>query len=107
MDSFAYSAMLADGGLADGDVFVSFNYRADRAREMFECGGGGQGKAAAQSGSDAGASGSGGHGSPRGSSAGQTRDVSARLIKGMPLYDGARQGLDVTLIDTPGDGDLL
>ena len=70
-------------------------------------GGGGQGKAAAQSGSDAGASGSGGHGSPRGSSAGQTRDVSARLIKGMPLYDGARQGLDVTLIDTPGDGDLL
>ena len=29
--------------------------------------------------------------------------VSARLIKGMPLYDGARQGLDVTLIDTPGD----
>ena len=41
-------------------------------------GGGGQGSAAAQSGSDAGASGSGGHGSPRGSSAGQTRDVSAR-----------------------------
>jgi len=70
-------------------------------------GGGGHGSAAAQSGADAGASGSGGHGSPRGSSAGQTRDVSARLIKGMPLYDGARQGLDVTLIDTPGDGDLL
>ena len=33
--------------------------------------------------------------------------MSARLIKGMPLYDGARQGLDVTLIDTPGYGDLL
>ena len=29
--------MLADGGLADGDVFMCFNYRADRAREMFEC----------------------------------------------------------------------
>lgn len=31
------TGLLADGGLADGDVFVSFNYRADRAREMFEC----------------------------------------------------------------------
>ena len=34
-------------------------------------------------------------------------DVVERLIKEMPLYDGARQGLDVTLIDTPGYGDLL
>ena len=31
------TGLLADGGLADGDVFMSFNYRADRAREMFEC----------------------------------------------------------------------
>jgi len=37
----------------------------------------------------------------------QTTDVVERLIKEMPLYDGARQGLDVTLIDTPGYGDLL
>jgi 2,3-bisphosphoglycerate-independent phosphoglycerate mutase len=29
--------VLADGGIADGDVFVCFNFRADRAREMFEC----------------------------------------------------------------------
>ena len=28
--------MLADGGLADGDVFMCFNFRANRAREMFE-----------------------------------------------------------------------
>ena len=87
--------------------------------------GGGQGDAAAQPDSGGGGSGSGRHGS----TPGQTRDVrarpikgvpdpnpnpnptpdqvSARLIKGMPLYDGARQGLDVTLIDTPGYGDLL
>jgi len=25
------------GGIADGDVFVCFNFRADRAKEMFEC----------------------------------------------------------------------
>ena len=31
------TGVLADGGLADGDVFMCFNYRADRAREMFEC----------------------------------------------------------------------
>jgi 2,3-bisphosphoglycerate-independent phosphoglycerate mutase len=31
------TGLVADGGLADGDVFMSFNYRADRAREMFEC----------------------------------------------------------------------
>lgn len=37
----------------------------------------------------------------------QTREVTARLIKGMPLYDGATKGLDVTLIDTPGYGDLV
>ena len=37
----------------------------------------------------------------------QTTAVSARLIKNMPLYDGADVGLDVTLIDTPGTGDLL
>lgn len=24
------------GGIADGDVFVCFNFRADRAKEMFE-----------------------------------------------------------------------
>ena len=28
--------VLADGGLADGDTFLCFNYRNDRAREMFE-----------------------------------------------------------------------
>jgi len=28
---------LADGGIADGDVFFCFNFRADRAREIFEC----------------------------------------------------------------------
>ena len=27
--------VLADGGLADGDTFLCFNYRNDRAREMF------------------------------------------------------------------------
>lgn len=37
----------------------------------------------------------------------QTKEVTSRLIKGMPLYDGASRGLDVTLIDTPGYGDLL
>jgi len=37
----------------------------------------------------------------------QTTEVVARLIREMPLYEGARQGLDVTLIDTPGYGDLL
>lgn len=37
----------------------------------------------------------------------QTTEVAYRLIKEMPLYDGARQGLDVTLIDTPGYGDLV
>ena len=42
-----------------------------------------------------------------GGGGGQTTDVVERLIKEMPLYDGARQGLDVTLIDTPGYGDLL
>jgi len=31
------TGVLADGGIADGDVFVRFNFRADRAREMFEC----------------------------------------------------------------------
>ena len=31
------TGVLADGGVADGDVFVCFNFRADRAREMFEC----------------------------------------------------------------------
>ena len=31
------TGLLADGGIADGDVFVCFNFRADRAREMFEC----------------------------------------------------------------------
>ena len=31
------TGLIADGGLADGDVFMCFNYRADRAREMFEC----------------------------------------------------------------------
>ena len=28
--------VLADGGIHDGDVFICFNFRADRAREMFE-----------------------------------------------------------------------
>ena len=37
---------------------------------------------------------------------GQTMEVTSRLIKEMPLYHGAQQGLDVTLIDTPGYGDL-
>jgi len=36
----------------------------------------------------------------------QTTDVVPRLIEGMPLYAGAKEGLDVTLIDTPGYGDL-
>jgi len=31
------TGVLADGGIADGDVFICFNFRADRAREMFEC----------------------------------------------------------------------
>jgi len=31
------TGLLADGGIADGDVFMCFNFRADRAREMFEC----------------------------------------------------------------------
>ena len=31
------TGLLSDGGLADGDVFFSFNFRSDRAREMFEC----------------------------------------------------------------------
>ena len=31
------TGVLADGGIADGDVFMCFNFRADRAREMFEC----------------------------------------------------------------------
>jgi len=29
--------LVADGGIADGDVFFCFNFRSDRAREMFEC----------------------------------------------------------------------
>jgi len=29
--------LVADGGIADGDVFFCFNFRADRARELFEC----------------------------------------------------------------------
>ena len=37
----------------------------------------------------------------------QTTEITARLIEGMPLFDGARQALDVTLIDTPGYGDML
>jgi len=28
--------VLADGGIADGDTFMCYNYRSDRAREMFE-----------------------------------------------------------------------
>ena len=28
--------VLADGGIADGDTFLCYNYRSDRAREMFE-----------------------------------------------------------------------
>jgi len=31
------TGLLADGGIGDGDVFVCFNFRADRAREMYEC----------------------------------------------------------------------
>jgi len=31
------TGLLADGGLKDGDVFFCFNFRADRARELFEC----------------------------------------------------------------------
>ena len=30
------TGLVADGGIADGDVFACFNFRADRAREMFE-----------------------------------------------------------------------
>ena len=37
----------------------------------------------------------------------QTTEVSCRLIKEMPLFEGSRHGLDVTLIDTPGYGDVL
>ena len=46
--------------------------------------------------------GSGGGRRPR-----QTTEVSCRLIKEMPLFEGSRHGLDVTLIDTPGYGDVL
>jgi len=42
-----------------------------------------------------------------GHSSKQTTEVTARLIKEMPLFDGSRSGLDVSLIDTPGYGDLL
>uniref|UniRef100_A0A7S3BQ59 phosphoglycerate mutase (2,3-diphosphoglycerate-independent) n=1 Tax=Haptolina ericina TaxID=156174 RepID=A0A7S3BQ59_9EUKA len=31
------TGLVADGGIADGDVYVCFNFRSDRAREMFEC----------------------------------------------------------------------
>lgn len=31
------TGLVADGGIADGDIFMCFNFRADRAREMFEC----------------------------------------------------------------------
>mgnify|MGYP002884016627 CR=1 FL=1 len=31
------TGITTDGGIADGDVFMCFNFRADRAREMFEC----------------------------------------------------------------------
>ena len=34
---FEPTGLVADGGLADGDVFFCFNFRSDRAREMFEC----------------------------------------------------------------------
>ena len=34
---FEPTGLVADGGVADGDVFVCFNFRSDRAREMFEC----------------------------------------------------------------------
>ncbi|KOO33138.1 cbn-unc-59 protein, partial [Chrysochromulina tobinii] len=37
----------------------------------------------------------------------ETTEVSCRLIKEMPLFEGSRHGLDVTLIDTPGYGDVL
>jgi len=37
----------------------------------------------------------------------QTKEVTTRLIKGMPLFAGSKRSLDVTLIDTPGYGDLL
>ena len=30
------TGLIADGGIADGDIFMCFNFRADRAREMFE-----------------------------------------------------------------------
>merc|ERR1719183_348750 len=31
------TGLVADGGIADGDIFMCFNFRSDRAREMFEC----------------------------------------------------------------------
>jgi len=31
------TGLVSDGGIADGDVFFCFNFRSDRAREMFEC----------------------------------------------------------------------
>jgi 2,3-bisphosphoglycerate-independent phosphoglycerate mutase len=34
---FEPTVLVADGGVADGDVFLCFNFRSDRAREMFEC----------------------------------------------------------------------
>ena len=37
---------------------------------------------------------------------GQTREVTLRYIKSMPLYAGAAESIDVTLIDTPGFGDF-
>jgi len=37
----------------------------------------------------------------------QTLDVQTRHLRSMPLYHGAREALDVELIDTPGYGDLV
>ena len=51
--------------------------------------------------------GGGGGGSGGGRRPSQTTEVSCRLIKEMPLFEGSRHGLDVTLIDTPGYGDVL
>ena len=37
----------------------------------------------------------------------QTTTIEPRVIREMPLFHGSKQGLEVTLIDAPGYGDLL
>ena len=37
----------------------------------------------------------------------QTTKVETRTIESMPLYEGAKEGLEVTMIDMPGYGDIM